>query len=238
MKESNFNNTLIIIPIYNCEKHLSELFSRIKAVSEDCQILWINDGSTDNSLIIIKKHQIEDAWVNRMKFIDLGRNRGKGYALKMGFIQAQRKGFQYVITMDADLQHEPALIPNFIKTQNLFEANLVIGFRNFNFRNMPFTRVFSNSITSSIVSHVTDKKILDSQSGFRLYDLNFFDEKEIKTDRYQMETEILLKFIKKGARICHTEIPVIYRNEKSHISHFRDIVNFVKVVGKTVSYKH
>ena len=222
MKKSDYTNTLIIVPVFDCEKHLRELLRKIKAVAPEGQILCVNDGSRDNSLYIIKQ--------NKVKFIDLGRNRGKGYALKIGFLYAKRKGFEFALTMDADLQHDPLIIPNFIKTQNLFDADLVIGFRNFSFQNMPFERVFSNTITSSIVSFVSEKAIFDSQSGFRLYNLNLFDEKEIKTNKYQMETEILLQYIKKGAKISHTEIPVIYNDEKSHISHFRDIVNFVKIV--------
>ncbi|MCL2065113.1 MAG: glycosyltransferase family 2 protein [Candidatus Cloacimonetes bacterium] len=229
MKFSNYENTLIIIPVYNCEKHLHELFDKIKSISNECNILCVNDGSKDNSLHYIKQYKI--------KYIDLGRNRGKGYALKMAFLYAKRKGFEYALTMDADLQHDPSLIPNFIKTQNVFKADLVIGFRNFSFKNMPFARVFSNSITSSIVSFASKKKVLDSQSGYRLYDLSFFDENEIKTNRYQMETEILLKYIQKGAKIYHTEIPVIYNDEKSNISHFRDIVNFIKVIGSQYRFK-
>ena len=222
MKKSEIKNTLILVPVYDCEKHLEELFQRIFLVSRECHILCINDGSKDNSLQIIKR--------NGIKYIDLGRNNGKGYALKMGFLYAKRHGFDFVITMDGDLQHDPAFIPNFIETQNVFNAGLVIGFRKFSFKKMPFERVFSNSITSSIVSRKTGAKILDSQSGYRLYDLSYFDEKEIKTTRYQMETEILLKYIKKGAKVYHTEIPVIYKDEKSNISHLRDIVNFANVI--------
>ena len=220
--KSDFSNTLILVPVYNCEKHLDELFTCINKVSKDIHVLCINDGSNDNSLNIIKR--------NRISYIDLGSNRGKGYALKVGFLHAKRKGYKYIITLDGDMQHDPLYIPNFIQAQNLFEANLVIGFRDFSFKNMPFSRVLSNYITSSIVSYKSDIKVLDSQSGYRLYDLDFFNVKEIKTTRYQMETEILLNYIKKGAKIFHTEIPVIYKDEKSNISHFRDITNFVKVI--------
>ena len=221
-KKSTYNNTLIVIPVYNCQNHLDELFACIKNVSEDCQVLCVNDGSVDNSLYKMKQ--------NKVNYIDLGRNRGKGYALRVALTHAKRKGFEYVITLDGDMQHDPACIPNFIQTQNIFDADIVIGFRNFKMNNMPIMRVLSNSITSSIVSYKTDIKVLDSQSGYRLYDLSFFNEKEIKTTKYQMETEILLQYLKKGAKLYHTEIPVIYKNEKSNIVHLRDIANFTKII--------
>jgi len=230
MKRADIKNTLIIIPVYNCEKHLDELFHRLSLVSEECQVLCINDGSTDNSLQMIKK--------NNVKCIDLFRNTGKGYALKTGFAHAKLKGYEYALTMDADLQHDPKIIPNILKTQNLFHADLVIGFRRFTLKNMPFARFCSNSITSSVVSYMSNSKILDSQSGFRLYDLSFIDVKKIKTTKYQMETEILLKYLKKGAKVFHTEIPVIYNDEKSNISHMRDIYNFTKVMVNAMINKN
>jgi len=239
MTKACIKNTLIVIPVYNSESHLEELLLRLLAAPSSMDILCINDGSLDNSLHVIKKHGI--------KCINLEKNRGKGFALRTGLTYAKNNGYEFVLTMDSDLQHDPSCVPNFLKTQGKESADLVIGFRDFNplricsYRfvfpslgrisgNMPIMRILSNYITSCIVSCMTKQNILDSQSGYRLYNLELFEEAEIKTDRYQMETEILLNYIRKNAVIAHTEIPIIYNDEKSYISHFRDIVNFVKVI--------
>ena len=248
MVKADFKNTLIVLPIYNSELQLEELFRRLSAVSDGMDVLCVNDGSSDNSLDMIEKY--------KLNHIDLEENRGKGFALKIGLAYAKINGYKFVITIDSDLQHEPACIPNFLKTQNKENADLVIGFRDFNpfwissqtcknkihrlwkkgeseenSGTMPPMRILSNSITSFIVSSITKRNILDSQSGYRLYNLELFDEEQIETDRYQMETEILLNYIRKNAVVAHVEIPIIYNDEKSYISHFRDIVNFVKVIA-------
>jgi len=225
--KANVKNTIFLIPIYNSAFHLSELFYKIFSLSEKSHILCINDGSIDNSLDIIKQHSV--------KYIDFERNNGKGYALKIGMIYAKRNGYKFALTIDSDLQHDPTMIINFFKTQRKENSDLVIGFRRFNFKNMPFMRVLSNYITSSVVSGLVKQPILDSQSGFRLYNLDFFHEHTPFSDRYQMETEILLKYAKSKAKISYTEIPVIYNNELSNINHTRDITNFVKVIWKEIS---
>ena len=220
--KSNLENTLIVIPVYNSARYITRLYQKISNIYQNHHLLFINDGSTDRSLEIIK--------ILQLNAIDIKKNKGKGYALKAGFDYAKENNFKFVITIDSDLQHDPCYLPNFFITQNIENADLVIGFRNFSFHNMPFARVMSNTITSSIVSYKTGTHIMDSQSGYRLYNLDYYDKRHIKTDKYQMETEILLNYIQKKAKIAHTEIPVIYGEENSSISHLRDIMNFIKLI--------
>jgi len=248
MKKADLRNTLIVIPVYNSGKHLEELFDRIRKSEVGgirYNILCVDDGSVDNSYHIIKKNKINN--------ISHNKNRGKGYALKAGLTYAKVNDYKFVVTIDSDLQHDPKYISHLLLAQNIDNADLVIGFRDFKMLGcggagrsslrpyvhvgdsvdkMPFSRVISNTLTSSIVSSLSKRYIFDSQSGFRLYNLDLFDENEITTDRYQMETEILFNYINKNAIISHVEIPVIYKDEKSHISHLRDIGNFIKVIFK------
>jgi glycosyltransferase involved in cell wall biosynthesis len=222
MSKANIQNTLFVIPVYDCAMHLSELFIRMFARYQNCHILCINDGSTDNSLEIIEQHNV--------KYINFDQNNGKGHALTIGLTYAKRNGYQYVLTIDADLQHDPVAIESFFKTQNIDDTDIVMGFRRFNFSNMPFSRVLSNRITSNIVSSKVKQEVLDSQCGFRLLNLDFFNETDVYSHRFQMETEILIRYLKRGAKLSQTEIPVIYNDEKSNIVHLRDIWNFIRVI--------
>jgi glycosyltransferase involved in cell wall biosynthesis len=208
--------------------HLSELFLRIYAISQKCHILCINDGSTDNSLEIIRHHHVN--------YIHFDTNNGKGYALKVGMAYAKKNGYKFALTLDADLQHDPFYIINFFRTQRKELSDLVIGMRRFSFSNMPFFRVLSNYLTSNIISYIVKKDIFDSQSGFRLYKLKFFDEADIYSDRFQMESEILLHYAKSDAKISYAEIPVIYDAQRSNISHIRDTINFIKVCTKEIGH--
>lgn len=104
----------IIVPTYNEEEALPFLIKRIKKLIKklnkyEFEILFINDGSKDNTLNIIKKYREED---NRISYVDFSRNFGKETAMIAGFDYATG---DCAIVLDADLQDPPELIPEMIK---------------------------------------------------------------------------------------------------------------------------
>ncbi len=220
--KADWQNTAVVIPIYNSEEHLSELFERILNFFPKEQIFAIDDASTDNSKSVCRKFLVNS--------ISVEENMGKGNALQEGFSAAYEKGFHFAFSIDSDLQHLPEDFPAFIAKQNEQEVSLVIGKRDFSRDKMPFPRICSNATTSKIVSMFTQQKILDSQSGYRLYDLDLIQQFNFRTKRYQFETEVIIKVAKAGGLIDFIPIDTIYNGEKSHISHLRDIKNFVNVV--------
>ena len=219
---ANWENTAVIIPIYNSEKHLSELLQKILIFFSKENIFAINDASNDNSKVICEKFHIN--------LINFTKNHGKGAALQTGFKKAIENKFAFAFSIDSDLQHQTEDFPKFIKKQNTDFSDLVIGKRNFSIYSMPFPRILSNFITSNIVSFVTQAKIYDSQSGFRLYNLGLIKQMHFHSMRYQFETEIIFKFAKKSAKFSFVPIETIYNKEKSNISYLRDIKNFINVV--------
>ena len=222
MREANTDNTAIIIANYNHGEHLTELIRQINKYFEYKKIYVIDDKSTDNSVEIIKNIPI-NIFVQK-------KNKGKGGALKTGFKHAIEDGFEYAITIDADLQHNPDSLMKFIEKQKENNSQLVIGSREISRKKMPFMRVMSNKITSKIVSFLVHQKITDSQSGYRLYDLKSFNIENLLTDRYQFETEIVFEIVKNGGKIDSIPIETIYSGQTSHISHLRDIKYFIDVV--------
>jgi len=220
--KADWQNTAVVVPIYNAEEHLSELFTRIMKYFPRKQIFAVDDASTDNSISICKEMAVN--------IIPVKENQGKGNALREGFAAAFEEGYKFAFSIDSDLQHLPEDFPAFIAKQNEQEVNLVIGKRDFSRAKMPFPRICSNATTSKIVSMFTQQKILDSQSGYRLYDLDLISRFDFRTKRYQFETEVIMKIAKAGGLIEFIPIDTIYNDEKSHISHLRDIKNFVNVV--------
>ena len=218
----------VIIPIYNSAKYLTELFSRISNYIPMQNIIAINDASHDNSAEIC-----ENSGINLINF---SHNRGKGAALQAGFQEAIAKGFSFAISIDSDLQHKPEDIPNFLKKQAESKADMVIGKREFSFQTMPWARIFSNSTTSKIVSIASKQKIYDSQSGYRMYKLAPLTKMNFISERYQFETEVILKFSKLNCTFAFVPIDTIYNDEVSYISHFRDIWNFIKIVCYEISH--
>ncbi len=216
----NRENMVVIIPVYNGKEHLERLLQEVLKITKN--VILVDDGSTDQSKAIYTAFPII---YHRFK-----ENRGKGAALKYGFKLALENGFECAVTLDSDFQHLPKDINKFLKRQIATGANLIYGRRDFSPFKMPIHRIMSNFLTSLIVSLKIKKKICDSQCGFRLYDLKFIENIDIRTRRYQTETEILIKFAKAGAKFDFVPIETIYKNEKSYISHFRDIKNFISVI--------
>lgn len=221
-------NTVVIVPVYNAAKHLPELYRQLLGYFPAEQMIFVNDCSIDESGKICEEF---GAIIHNFAV-----NQGKGAALQIGFSIALEKGFEFAFTIDADLQHDPTEIPNFLKKQNETGAALIIGNRDFN-KTMPWQRIVSNSTTSKVVSIVARQNISDSQSGYRLYQLDPIKKLSFRSARYQFETEIIIKFAKLRAEIKFVPIKTIYNDEVSYISHFRDIGNFIAIVWYELFHK-
>ncbi len=223
------SNTAVVIPIFNSAEYLEELFGRIFKFFPKENVFTVNDASEDNSAGICETTSVN--------VINIPVNSGKGNALQVGFEAAIKKGFRFAFSIDSDLQHKPEDFPDFLKKQNDYKFDLVIGKRDFSRSKMPFPRICSNKLTSFIVSLKTRQKIADSQCGFRLYNLDIIKDLKFRTKRYQFETEIIIKIAKTGGRVGFVPIATIYDGQRSYISHFRDIKNFVEIVCYEMTHK-
>lgn len=217
----------VIIPAYNPDPLLlQELIDRLQKVSDlhPLRILIIDDGS--DSPVQIPKHSTLNIQLSRHD-----ENRGKGAALKTGFQHFFTDyGLDLVVTMDADLQHPPEKIPEFIQAYFEGEGTIIIGYRKRRPTVMPLTRILSNTLTSLIISTMTGQLVRDSQCGFRLIEKSAIDNITLKEMRFHLESEILMLAGRNGVRFGFVEIPTIYQHEKSSINHGRDTLNFIHLI--------
>ncbi len=213
---------LIIIPAFNAESTLPELIHKIKsALSEfDYSILIVNDGSSDQTKTFVRTLNTE--------YIEHTTNQGKGAALKTGFRFAIDKKFDCIVTIDADLQHDPLLVSPMIDHFKKENADILIGTRIFS-GNMSWDRRFSNYTTSVLMSIRTGIKIGDSQSGFRIIKTAVLHDIVLKTNRYETESELLIKLAKNNARFTTFNIPTLYNDEKSYIRRGLDTFRFIRM---------
>lgn len=113
--------SIAVIPAYNeCEK-IGQIVSEIRKSAEEIDILVIDDGSTDKTA---QYARAADA-----KVIRLCANMGYGVSLQTGFKYAYEKGYEYLVQLDGDGQHDPAYIPDMLKMVISGEADLVLGSR-------------------------------------------------------------------------------------------------------------
>lgn len=220
-KQTNKKVDLVcaVVPFYN-EKKTLKIILKETSKFVDC-IFAVNDGSTDDLYT-------EERNMKGVDFIELGKNYGKGKALSAGFEQAISSGFQYIITLDADLQHDPKYIPKFLDSLTLFD--IVIGNRLNDFNGMPLQRRASNKLTSFLLTVRTGQSILDSQCGFRAYRREVLEKVKTENFGFEAESEILIKAAKRKFRIGFTYIPTVYGNEKSKMRPLKAIAGFLKVL--------
>lgn len=208
-------NILIIVPAYNEESKIAVLLDRIAKFHSLKNLLVVDDGSTDNTSSVAKKHGAH--------VITHSKNCGKGAALKTGFKHAIKSEYDAVITLDADLQHKPEEIPKFILFYKENTSDIIIGTRDASLSNMPFMRLMVNHTTSLATSLLSGVRIRDSQSGFRLIDRKVLESVGLKTSRFQTETEILIRAAILNFTIDEIEIDTLYfKDVKSHINPITD----------------
>lgn len=216
------DNTAVVLPVYNSSRHLKSLISKLLEYVSPKQIIAVDDGSIDDSAELCSNLGIH--------LIRFQENRGKGAALWAGMQKAKDLGYKFAFTIDSDEQHNPQQIPVFWQQQQKENSDLILGKRSFKVQDMPWQRICSNRLTSFIVSITVKRDVYDSQCGYRLYRLSLIHDLEIVSQRYQFETEIILKLCKENIKISHVAIDTIYGDETSHIKHGRDIYNFVKLI--------
>lgn len=211
-------NPVIIIPVYNGRDSIIRLVQAIKELV-DYPIIIIDDGSTDGTTS-------ED--FENMAYLKHPKNRGKGAALKTGLILAKGAGFDNAITLDADGQHDPKEICNFIQRANDYPGSLVVGMRNLITEVMPFHRKLSNNITSLMLSLRTALRVRDSQVGYRCYPLSDSRLWESIEDGFQFESAVFFNASKLRIPLVWQPIPVIYGSEESHMHLLKDTLRFIR----------
>lgn len=218
-----FDKTAVVIPAFNAEKTIKQVICTIETMIPLNQIIVVDDGSEDQTG---KKAKEAGVFVLRHP-----QNRGKGAALKTGITSAAQNGWQYVITIDADGQHDPNAIPSFLTKE---EGDIIIGARNHSLQSTPWPRYLSNKITSLILSLIVRQQIADSQSGYRLIRSELIQMFPLLSQRYEMESEILIRAGRLGFSIDAIRVKTIYSNHNlSHIQPVRDTWRFVVMVFKS-----
>lgn len=154
----------IVIPVHNEVENLNALHEEILEVvnrqNYDAEILFIDDGSTDESWSIVSELAGKHEHVKAIKF---RRNFGKAAALDAGFAQASG---EICITMDGDLQDDPAEIPRFLEKLDE-DYDVVSGWKRV--RHDPWHKVLPSRIFNFLVSTVTGVKLNDHNCGFKCY---------------------------------------------------------------------
>lgn len=192
---------LVLIPAFNEASGIAAVIAAIRAVVPGYDILVVNDGSTDSTAATARA---AGALVTSHAF-----NMGYGVAIQTGYKYAYAHGYQAIVQLDGDGQHDPLCIPDLLKPIRAGEADFAIGsrFLGGNSYEPSWARSLGMALFNSLVSWRTGQQITDSTSGYQAFNrdvIRFFTRETFPND--YPDADVLITLHRAGFTI--TEIPV------------------------------
>lgn len=216
------NKLAVVIPTFNDHATITEVVQRCLPHTDAVYV--VNDGSTDATASALRPLPVI--------VVDHRTNQGKAASLVSGMKAAVGDGATCVVTIDADLQHRPEDIPAFAEAHRRNPAALVVGSRFERDGRVPLARLFANKFARFWISIACGQRVLDSQSGFRLYPRSILRAVQARHDRdnsFVFESEILIEAARAGFRIEFVRIDPIYLDRPARPSHYRAIMDTVRI---------
>jgi len=216
----------VIVPTYNNHTTVLQVLDRLQPFAED--IMVVNDGSTDDTLALLKGYK------QQIHIVSYDQNQGKGHALRTGFRKAKEMGFDYAITIDSDGQHYPEDLPHFVQKLKECMAQgrpdvIIVGNRKLQQENMPGGNTFANYFSNFWFALQTWQCLPDTQTGYRLYPLHHLHGLNLITARYEAELEFMVFAAWHGVKLESTPIRVYYPPREERVTHFRPCKDFVRI---------
>lgn len=206
-----------VIPAFRAAPWVGDVVRGVRATGLPCYV--VDDGSPDDDAAraaaagaVVLAHAV---------------NRGKGAALRTGVRRARADGHDCVVALDADGQHDPASIPALLAAAA--DAELVIGCRRRDPRRMPWTRRCTNGSSSLLLSRICGRWLRDTQSGYRVYRGAALALVPPDHDRYDAESEWLVRIARAGLRIAEVPIETVY-GPPSRYRAVRDTLLIARVI--------
>ncbi len=192
----------IVIPVYNEQESLQplsdELEAALQALQQPYEIIFVDDGSTDDSFAVLQ--QLHEADPDHVRVVSFRRNFGKTAALSVGFKRARG---QVVVTMDADLQDDPQEMPKLLN--KLDEGwDLVAAWRER--RQDPVSKTLPSRFANAVVARFTGLGLHDFNCGFKVHRAQVVRELKLYGDLHRY-IPVLASW--QGFRVA--EVPVLHR---------------------------
>ncbi|PMB54713.1 glycosyltransferase family 2 protein [Coxiella endosymbiont of Rhipicephalus microplus] len=210
----------IIIPAYNEQSSIRTIVESVICFTD--KVIVVDDGSTDQTVM-----KLEDLPVALLRN---STNQGKGASLMRSFRHLQELNVHAAICMDADTQHDPHDIPKFIQAMKEYPNHIIIGARTYNTENAPKARRRANLIADFFISWAAGHRIIDTQSGYRLYPCEFLYQSlhSLRSQRFAFESEMLIQASRRG--YLPISIPIYSHYPKnSRPSHYKPLIDTIKI---------
>jgi hypothetical protein len=214
---------MALIPAYQGARWIGDVVVRTRR--QLSRVLVVDDGSTDATA--------QEAAAAGAQVIQHPHNRGKGAALRTGFAALLAAGAAGIVTLDADGQHLPEVIPRLV-TPWQEGALLVLGTRAHLFEGMSRLRRLSNLLSSRAISYAAGRPLADVQTGLRIYSRELLESLELVGDRFEAESGIVVAAARAGMTIEGVPIELGFVDGR-HTSHYRPIVDSLRIARAVVA---
>lgn len=186
----------VVIPVYNEQATIRELYECVRAVAIEKEIIFVDDGSTDGSREILQGLADEST-----RIVLHDRNLGKGAALRSGFLYVTG---DIVLIQDADLEYDPSQYPKLIKPILDGKADVVYGSRFITGdyrRVLFFWHMVGNNLLTLLSNLCTNLNLTDMETCYKVFRREVLEKITIEEDRFGFEPEITAKVAKLKLRI-------------------------------------
>lgn len=198
---------LVAIPVYNEARHLPRVLAAVRQHARD--ILVVDDGSTDRTPALLRKER-------DVAVLTHPENRGYGQSLIDAFRFAGQRGYDWLITLDCDEQHEPAQIPEFVAAARRDDADLISGSRylaSFDGDDpAPPDRRRINQVITDLLDQTLDLRLTDSFCGFKAHRVAAMDRLTLDEPGYAFPLQFWVQCVRAGLRIRELPVRRIYRD--------------------------
>lgn len=214
-------DVVCVIPALNAAATLPAVLAGVRRTLPGALVVGIDDGSRDATGAVLRDacDAVEVFAVNA----------GKGAALRAGFARALAIGARRVLSLDADGQHDPEYAPRLIEA--LDRADIAVGERTRAGSAMPLRRRLSNALSTAAISAVAGRTLPDTQCGFRAIRREVIETVTGVGDRYEFETDFIIRAARRGYSIVAVPVPTIY-GAKSHFRECRDAARVIATIWR------
>lgn len=215
---STAGSMAVAIPAYQAAASVGDVVRRALGVVPD--VLVVDDGSDDDTAGEARRAGAE--------VLSLPGNRGKGKALATAFEKLFDRGFDAVVTVDADGQHLPEEIPVLVDAAE--GADLVLGSRGHLFAKMGRVRRLSNRLSSRAISLVAGQSLGDVQTGFRLYRRRLIESVGFPEPRFEAESAVVVRAARRGFHVVAVPVRLGFADGRT-TSHYRPVVDSLRIAA-------
>jgi len=209
---------LIVIPVFNEAETVGEVVAAARA---HAPVLVVDDGSRDGSAEIARRAGAD--------VVRHPRRFGKGGAIRTGIAAARDRGASVMVTLDGDGQHSPSDLGLVLEAARARRRTIVIGGRLDDPDALPPDRLNAIRVAGFFVNWACGLRLCDTQSGFRAYPIELFDDIRARRGGFVFETEVLVAGVARGWRVHEVPIAAIPRARQR--SRFRPISDGVAIGG-------